>query len=228
MKKILQALGITKRKSASTETLHNPYSSHETNFMYNLLFCDIPGLFHDSEDSTSKDWHRALFVDQEPSSINTIAADEEIESRIRLLAFNWLRKNNQSVPKAKLLGVVVEVPLDNGLDTLAAYLDGRVRYINQTEKMSIVEEGYPNLNSLAIDLVTQASPILAQIGPWDKDRLAPPEAGSIRLTFLASDGLYFGEGPFQALQQDPLAGPIVDKAMELLQTVVNESIEPRT
>jgi len=228
MKKILQALGITKRKSASTETLHNPYSSHETNFMYNLLFCDTPGLFHVSEDSSSEDWHIALFVDQDPSRIRAIAVNEKTESRIRLLAYNWLRKNNQSVPKANLMGVVVEVPLESGLDTLAAYLDGRIRYINQTGKMTIVEEGYSNLNSLAIELVKLASPILAKIGPWDNERLAAPEAGSIRLTFLASDGLYFGEGPFQALQQDPLAGPIVDKAVELLQTVVNESIEPRT
>ncbi len=228
MKKILQTLGLALSMSANAETLHNPYGSEETNFMYNLLFCDKPGLFRDSEGSSYTDWHKALFVDQDPSRINAIAASEKTESRIRLLAYNWLKKNNKTVPKANLMGVVVEVPLENGLDTLAAYSDGRVRYINQTGKITIVEEGYPKLNSLAIELVTLASPTLLQIGPWEKERLAPPEAGNIRLTFLASDGLYYGEGPFQALQQDPLAGPVIIKAVELLQSVVDESIEPRT
>jgi hypothetical protein len=40
------------------------------------------------------------------------------------------------------------------------------------------------------------------------------------LTFIVSDGLYFGEGPFAALSQDALAGPLIQQATRLLQQVV--------
>jgi len=40
------------------------------------------------------------------------------------------------------------------------------------------------------------------------------------MTFLVSDGLYFGEGPFGALQQDRMAGPVLAKATQLLQRAV--------
>ncbi|EAQ76287.1 hypothetical protein WH5701_15811 [Synechococcus sp. WH 5701] len=51
-------------------------------------------------------------------------------------------------------------------------------------------------------------------------RRAPPEDDNIRLTFLVSDGLYFGEGPMTVMQREPLAAPILQTATELLQAVV--------
>ena len=40
------------------------------------------------------------------------------------------------------------------------------------------------------------------------------------MTFLVSDGLYFGEGLLAAVQREPLAAPVVRRATELLQAVV--------
>jgi hypothetical protein len=40
------------------------------------------------------------------------------------------------------------------------------------------------------------------------------------MTFLVSDGLYFGEGPFTLMQRDPVAAPLLKNAGELLQLVV--------
>jgi hypothetical protein len=65
-----------------------------------------------------------------------------------------------------------------------------------------------------------SKPIVAAIGPWDKERLPPPEEGNIRMTFLVSDGLYFGEGPMGAMQQEPLASPLVSAATNLLLRLV--------
>jgi hypothetical protein len=115
-----------------------------------------------------------------------------------------------------LLGVIVEVPLDGGLDVLAAYADGRVRYINQSGKIAIFEGGPPEVQASAKQLVAASTGLVSRIGPRDRARLPPPVAGHIRITFLVSDGLYFGEGSFKAMQADPMAGPIVRKATELL------------
>ena len=123
-----------------------------------------------------------------------------------------------------LLGVIVEVPLDGGLDVLAAYSEGGVRYLNRSGKLAVFE-GIEALQPLVRDLLTASEAVVARIGPWDKPRRPPPTSGSVRLTFLVSDGLYFGEGPISVMQRDPMAGPVIERAAELLSSVVAVSIQ---
>jgi hypothetical protein len=66
-----------------------------------------------------------------------------------------------------------------------------------------------------------AAEAVAKIGPWDQPRRPPPVEGNVRLTFLVSDGLYFGEGPFSVIQEDPIGGPVLAAASELLTEIVN-------
>ena len=68
-----------------------------------------------------------------------------------------------------MLGVIVEVPLKQGLDVLAAFADGRVRYLNQSGKVAILEEGgAPKVEALAKELITVSQPVVDQIGLWDQ------------------------------------------------------------
>jgi hypothetical protein len=107
---------------------------------------------------------------------------------------------------------------------MAAYADGSVRYINQTGKMAIVEPGgSADASAQAKRLVELARPVVARIGPWNKARLSPPRRPNVRLTFVVSDGLYFGEGPFNVMQQDGLAGPLLQQGAHLL-TRINEKV----
>jgi hypothetical protein len=128
------------------------------------------------------------------------------------------------VPKKELLGVIVEVPLEAGLDVLAAYADGSIRYINQTGKLAIFESAPANVAAQAAKLIAASRIVAAQIGPWEKARLPPPAKGRIRMTFLVSDGLYFGEGPFPGMDRDPLAAPVIGEAGRLLQLVVDAAL----
>ena len=207
----------------NTKELHAPYETEEANFIYNLLFCDNLSLFKSADKSNPAYWEEALILNQNEKEIRKIAENEKEESRIRMLAFNWLRNNSYSVPKTVVLGVIVEVPLENGLDVLAAYSDGRVRYINQTGKMTFVEAGLPKIENLAKVLVNKSEVIVSKIGPWEKSRLPAPVKGNVRLTFLVSNGLYFGEGPFSLMQNDQMAASVINKATELLQEVVKVS-----
>jgi len=115
--------------------------------------------------------------------------------------------------------VIVEVPLASGLDTLAAFSEGGVRYVNQSGKLLVIE-GVADVLPLVKRLIAASEPVVSRIGPWDKPRLAPPKLGNVRLTFLVSDGLYFGEGPMSVMQGDAMAGPIIGQATQLLQAVV--------
>jgi hypothetical protein len=103
----------------------SPYAQPEVNKIYNLLFCDDIALFKPAK--VEADWQQMLF-DEKPDTgaLLALAEDEGNESRVRALAYRRLRELGQRVPARKLLGTVIEVPLDNGLDVLAAYADGRV------------------------------------------------------------------------------------------------------
>ena len=219
LKKLLAAVGMTLAAGAppAAAEFYKPYAESHVNFLYNLLFCDDLNLFRnqDNEERVGL-WGILLAGQPNRAALRKIAEDEANEGRVRALAYNRLRAAGEVVPPKKLLGVIVEVPQEQGLDVLAAFSEGGVRYLNQAGKVAIVEgQGNP-VEGLAKDLVSASQPIVNRIGPWDKQRLPPPKAGNVRITFLVSDGLYFGEGPFAALQQDSMAGPVLSKATQLL------------
>ena len=205
---------------------YEPYAQPHLNFLYNLLFCDDITLFKNESNFKGEGLWPTLLADEvDVKALHSIAEDETNEGRLRALAFNRLRAAGQTVPAKKLLGVIVEVPLNQGLDVLAAFSEGGVRYINQSGKVAIFEGGGHPAESLAKELIAVSEPLVNQIGPWEKKRLPPPKPENVRITFLVSDGLYFGEGPFEALQQDPMAGPVLGKAGQLLQVVVGAGLK---
>jgi hypothetical protein len=223
LKKLLTTLGICMAANGSTAgvELYKPYAESRVNFLYNLLFCDDLSLFKNEESLKGKGPWATLIAEQpDKTALRKIASDEANEGRVRALAYNRLRAAGDNVPPKQLLGVIIEVPLEQGLDVLAAFSEGGVRYINQSGKVAIFEgEGNP-VEGLAKELVSVSQPLVNQIGPWDRQRLPPPNAGNVRMTFLVSDGLYFGEGPFADLRQDSMAGPVLAKATQLLQRAV--------
>lgn len=143
-----------------------------------------------------------------------------------MLAYNWLRQNHQVVAQKELLGAIVEVPLDRGLDALAAYADGRVRYINQTGRPAIFEMAPPDVVAQAGRLLAASRVAITKIGPGDGKRPPPPARGRIRMTFLVSDGIYWGEGPLPGMDRDPIAAPIIAEAGKLLNVVVETALGP--
>ena len=151
IKKFLTGLGIglaanTPAQSAS----YAPYMDQDANFLYNLLFCDDLGLFKNDEAAKSSTLWATLRSDKPDfAALENIARNTEEESRVRVLAYICLRAAGHAVPSKQLLGVIVEVPLQQGLDTLAAYPDGRVRYLNQSGKVSIFEGGPLEVEALA-------------------------------------------------------------------------------
>jgi hypothetical protein len=221
LRKILAAVGLdAATAAASAQPPHAPYQSGAGNEIYNLLFCDDPAAFQPKPGHSPVPWQIALFSEPiDRSALLALAGESSQEGRIRYLAYAKLRALGQPVPAKVLLGVIVEVPLAGGLDVLAAFSEGAVRYVNQTGKLAVFE-GVAALQPFVQKLFAASEPVVARIGPWDQPRRAPPKAGSVRLTFLVSDGLYFGEGPMVVMQREAMAGPVIQRATELLQTVV--------
>lgn len=194
-----------------------PYRSEAINKLYEMVFCDQPALFRPNEKVQDLYPWNVLFA-ASPSSkeLLKLTEDKNIESRVKLLGYRILNAMNEPIASRELLGVVVEVPLDGGLDVLAAYKDGTARYINQSENVIIWESRTPASDKLIQHLFTSSSEVVSKIGAWDKPRLPKPASPDIRISFLVSDGLYFGQGPFNVLAKDPMGGPVVDAATQLM------------
>jgi hypothetical protein len=222
-RKILGALGVglAAGGAAAAPSFYTPYAQGQVNQIYNLLFCDDPALYAtDPATANTPLWRTLRGEPLDVPGLRRIAEDAGNEGRVRALAYHRLRSAGERVAPRHLLGVIVEVPMPGGLDVLAAFSDGGVRYLNHSGKMVFVDAAGSPLQAMAAQLLSSADPVVARLGPWDKGRLPPPAGGNVRISFIVSDGLYFGEGPFEAMQRDPLAGALIEQASRLLQKVV--------
>lgn len=201
-----------------------PYTDSATNLIYNLLFCDSIDLYKLNIQQPVSYPFDVLF--SETSSIadlQEIINDSTSDPRVKLLAYNKQLQGGHKPTKKELLAVIVEVGLDEGLDVLAAFSDGTARYINQTGKILVWETSDQTSSQLTSDLFAASVDIVNKIGTWDQPRRPHPETGNVRLTFLVSDGLYFGEGPIDVLFDDPMAGHALGIATELLQYITEKT-----
>ncbi len=201
-----------------------PYHDDAVNAIYALLFGDDPSLFKQGATiDAGSPW--VILTAEEPgyTDLLKIASDATQETRVRLLAYHLVRTNGFPVEEKELLAVIVEVGLDEGLDVLAAYQDGTARYINYTGKMIIWDA--PDQTSMEItrQLFNDSKIIVGKIGPWNGPRRPFPGKGIVRISFLVSDGLYFGEGPINVLFSDPLAAPALSSATALMQYLANRA-----
>jgi len=222
LRKFLAAVGLGSAATGGRDVNppYAPYSESAANDIYNLLFCDDLSAFLPSAGRAPAPWQ--VVLSSEPPNVLTLvslADDSTQEGRIRYLAYARLRALAQVVPAKRLLGVIVEMPMPGGLDTLAAYSEGGVRYINHTSKLAAFER-LPSLEPHVQRLFAASEPVVARIGPWHEPRRPPPKGGQVRLTFLVSDGLYSGEGPMATMQRDAMAGPVIQRAGQLLQAAV--------
>jgi hypothetical protein len=187
---------------------------------YNLLFCDDVKLFqHAHGASAVEPWATLLSKFADVAALRRIAESESENSRARVLAYRWLHSAGIIVASKCVLAFIVEVPVDGGLDVLAAYADGRVCYLHHSGETITIESPSPRVAALTADLARSGHQIVDKVDPWNK-RLPPPKDGRVRLTFVVSNGLYFCEGSFAELQRDTVAGPLLQRATEVLELLV--------
>jgi len=201
-----------------------PYKNEAINKIYDLLFCDKPELFRTDGDLPDEYPRSELFVpDPSDETLQKIVDDDGVESRYKIIASNMSVATRKAAADRRIFGVIVEVGMDEGLDVLAAYEDGTARYINYSEKLIVWDARTSESDEIIADLFSVARPLVDMIGPWNGERREPPTPGNARLTFLVSNGLYFGEGPFNALHADALGGPVIDGAVKLMTFLIENA-----
>jgi hypothetical protein len=158
-------------------------------------------------------------------ALNRVVAMPGLESRHYLQAWHALAALGVAPPESEakhLYGVVVDVPVERGLDTLAAYEDHSARYLNFSGA-PIIWDAPGTAMDAPIDAVLDAGRTLVQlIGPWEGPR-PPLPPGMARLSLLTPSGLHFGQAPFSAFEGDAMAGPLVRASVGLMQALIHEA-----
>lgn len=227
---IMGLFDFLKKPVASTQATlvltDTPYKEQSTNVVYNLLFCDDLYLYKASTTAPYTFPFDVLFSEQSTNTdLQRLIDDANADPRVRALAYNKQRASGYQPTTKELLAVIVEVGLDNGLDVLAAFNNGTARYINQTGKILVWETTTDaKANALTKDLFSKSQQIVDQIGPWNGPRKRHPSKGNTRISFLVSDGLYFGEAPTDVLFSDPLASPALASATQLMQYLTEKAL----
>jgi hypothetical protein len=201
----------------------NPYKNDAINNIYDLLFCDDLAPYK-ATSPTGYPWEILFTENAANADLQRIIDDRELETRPKILAAGRLRDQGSASDERRIFGVIIEVGLDEGLDVLAAYEDKTARYINHSEKIIVWDTKTQESDALVSDLFSSARTVVDRIGPWDGPRREPPTTGNIRLSFLVSNGLYFGEGPFDVLARDQMAGPVIDHSTRLMNFLVNTTL----
>lgn len=204
--------------------MSGPYTIEGVNQVYELLFCDDIELYRGMNSPADVyPWDVLFEDDSDVDELAHILHDAELETRPKILAARLLEENAVVEPTRRLMGVVIEAGLPDGLDVLAAYEDGSARYINFTGKIIVWDTATEESETLVNELFEASTAVVNQIGAWDGPRRPAPENGAIRLNFLVSDGLYFGEGPFEVLQADPMGGPVIAASIRLMSYLINQA-----
>jgi len=216
-----------KKSSETQQASSGPYKDSATNLIYNLLFCDDLNLYKVNTQLPYTYPFDILFSETSSvTDLQKVIEDNKSEPRVKLLAYNKQLSSGHKPNKKELLAVIVEVGLDNGLDVLASFNNGTARYINQAGKIIVWETMTDEkANQLTKALFSSSQSVVNQIGPWDKPRLPHPTKGNVRLTFLVSDGIYFGEGPVNVFFNDPLASPTLTNATQLMQYLMERNLQ---
>jgi len=199
-----------------------------------LLFADLPAAQARSVFANAGDAGRTLVAladaadRHDPAAARaalTSAPGWNTDTRLHLQAWSLARDAGVEAGEdgRDVLGVVVDMGLVDGLDTLAGFDDGSARDLNHTGTAIVWEVPDMAIGQLVRQLLDAAAIVVAMGGTLDGERLPPPARGHTMLSVLTRGGIYVGTGPIEAISEDPRGGPVIAAATELLQTLVQRA-----
>jgi hypothetical protein len=124
------------------------------------------------------------------SRLHTLLAVPGLETRIQLVTWSALRELGEqpdTKPGTEVLGVVLEVPMRDGYDTLAAYQDGSARYLNFSGSAIFWDARDETIATLCRGFIAAGASAGTQAKP--RNDISLPKSGT-QLTLLTRSGPY--------------------------------------
>lgn len=123
-------------------------------------------------------------------ALKAVLAKQASEERVNLLCWSELRRLGETPAAAEadiVRGVVVEVPLEGGIDSLSGYADGTARYLNFSGATVIWDRTHQEpFDSLCRKLLDAAEPNFARANSVDAYPL--PKKDQVHITLLTYGG----------------------------------------
>jgi hypothetical protein len=159
------------------------------------------------------------------AALHAVLDTPALESRQYLQAWSCLRQLDRDaltdLPE-RLFGVVLDVPLEQGYDTLAVYDDRTARYLNQAGGAIIWHAEDAAMDALVDDLLAAARPLLTTVGVWESAR-PPLTAGRARISLLTAEGLHVTEGAVEQLGLDHVTGGVFTAGVALMAALIDRT-----
>jgi len=161
--------------------------------------------------------------------LKAISADSKIETSIRILVFKELRKAGVIVTR-EILGAVIEVGEEEGNEAIGLYENLSAVYISARGKIFRWENASNEneINEKIEAILKTSQKIIGKAEPWTEPRQGPPVIGEFRLSFLATNGFYVGQGKMENIESDAIAKALVFQVGDIMAKLVQRTKNPES
>lgn len=174
------------------------------------------------------DLARAASTGDAPAALRAISVTPPAEQETRLFAQAWhlarLAGVDPGSASRRVLGVIVDMHTDEGLDTLAGFLDGSARYLNFSGAGVVWEAPDAEVRRRVDDLLLAGEEVLRLTEPIEPPRPAAPGHGGAMISVITPGGIHVGAGSVYHLSNDSHGGPVISAAGNLLALLVERSM----
>jgi hypothetical protein len=181
---------------------------------------DTPDIPWDSF-KTANDLCAGSNIQQAVAEFRKTLAVPAIPARVRLWTWNAMRRLGVRPPPRDsfiIHGVLVEIPMDTGIDTLAVYDDGSACYIDQSGRI-MPWRGYNTvISAICRQVLLETRPFLQNSRTSDRGK--PISSGFCRITILTIAGNH----TFESRLDSPV--PTALSAMNLMKEIRKISRDP--
>jgi hypothetical protein len=154
----------------------------------------------------------------------------DTDSRVRLSTWKALRDLGElPSPKiaAEVQGVICELHNEDGVGTLAAYSDGRARWIGGQGAMTVWEAPGTDaeLSSVIQEFLKSAEPLIQTAPATDKHKTPEPEMEHFRISILTYGGIHTVEAFGPEIIEGHRLAPMFVVSLKLLNTLQQKARE---
>lgn len=157
--------------------------------------------------------------------LKQVLAIPDGESRTRLWAWKALREMGEAPPASvadEIQGVVCELHNEAGVGTIAAYLDGRARWLGGQGKVTVWEApgSDAEITTLIQELLKSAEPLVKTASVSDRHKTPEPKLNYYRVTILTYGGVRTVEVFGPEIDQDHPIAPVFAASVNLLDALL--------
>jgi hypothetical protein len=133
------------------------------------------------------------------AKLQSVLQMQPLETRVELWTWTGLRElgiKPEQKTATEVLGVIIEIPMQDGYDTLSAYADGSSRYLNYSGRAIFWDKPDAAIKNLCRDFIESTIPASSNAKPRSSNALPKSVA---QVTLLTRSGNYVIIAPPQSV-----------------------------